>query len=190
MGCDQCCYQRAIAGKLFEGLISCFPDLYKALSSARIEQVDHLMRPFWGEERGSPGPCSIHRAPRAPPCTSGATPRSGQALARGWQGGAPRLGPAGHRWRPTACSRLRQHLRSRSAGPGVPRRRARRRTRRRSPRCRARPPSPAPAAAPREWRARAADRIPAESEDRLAEQGRGLVQVEEVRSVACGKRRV
>jgi hypothetical protein len=40
MGCDQCCYQRNIADRLFEGVpIGCFPDLYKALAGARIDQV-------------------------------------------------------------------------------------------------------------------------------------------------------
>jgi hypothetical protein len=40
MGCDQCCYQRAIADKLIDGIpIGCFPDLYKALAGARIDQV-------------------------------------------------------------------------------------------------------------------------------------------------------
>ena len=40
MGCDQCCYQREIADKLIEGIpIGCFPDLYKALSGAKIDQV-------------------------------------------------------------------------------------------------------------------------------------------------------
>ena len=40
MGCDQCCYQREIADKLMEGVpIGCFPDLYKALSAARLDQV-------------------------------------------------------------------------------------------------------------------------------------------------------
>jgi hypothetical protein len=40
MGCDQCCYQRAIADRLIEGIpIGCFPDLYKALASAKIDQV-------------------------------------------------------------------------------------------------------------------------------------------------------
>jgi hypothetical protein len=40
MGCDQCCYQRAIADKLIEGVpIGCFPDLYKALSGVRVDQV-------------------------------------------------------------------------------------------------------------------------------------------------------
>ncbi|HTT71200.1 MAG TPA: SaoD/DsrE family protein [Anaeromyxobacteraceae bacterium] len=40
MGCDQCCYQREIADKLIEGVpIGCFPDLYQALSGARVDQV-------------------------------------------------------------------------------------------------------------------------------------------------------
>jgi hypothetical protein len=40
MGCDQCCYQRNIADKLLEGVpIGCFPDLYKALAGAKIDQV-------------------------------------------------------------------------------------------------------------------------------------------------------
>ncbi len=40
MGCDQCCYQRSIADKLIEGIpIGCFPDLYKALAGAKIDQV-------------------------------------------------------------------------------------------------------------------------------------------------------
>ena len=40
MGCDQCCYQRNIADKLIEGIpIGCFPDLYKALAGAKIDQV-------------------------------------------------------------------------------------------------------------------------------------------------------
>ncbi|MFQ5997925.1 MAG: SaoD/DsrE family protein [Candidatus Bathyarchaeia archaeon] len=40
MGCDQCCYERNIADKLFEGVpIGCFPDLYKALGPAKIDQV-------------------------------------------------------------------------------------------------------------------------------------------------------
>jgi hypothetical protein len=40
MGCDQCCYQRAIADKLIEGIpIGCFPDLYKALAGAKVDQV-------------------------------------------------------------------------------------------------------------------------------------------------------
>ncbi len=40
MGCDQCCYQRKIADKLMEGVpIGCFPDLYKALLGAKLDQV-------------------------------------------------------------------------------------------------------------------------------------------------------
>ena len=40
MGCDQCCYQRSIAEELIEGIpIGCFPDLYKALSGAKVDQV-------------------------------------------------------------------------------------------------------------------------------------------------------
>ena len=40
MGCDQCCYQRNIADRLIEGVpIGCFPDLYRALGPARIDQV-------------------------------------------------------------------------------------------------------------------------------------------------------
>jgi len=40
MGCDQCCYQRDIAARLIEGIpIGCFPDLYKALAGARVDQV-------------------------------------------------------------------------------------------------------------------------------------------------------
>ena len=40
MGCDQCCYQRAIADKLVEGIpIGCFPDLYQALAGAKVDQV-------------------------------------------------------------------------------------------------------------------------------------------------------
>jgi hypothetical protein len=40
MGCDQCCYQREIADKLIEGVpIGCFPDLYKALGGAKVDQV-------------------------------------------------------------------------------------------------------------------------------------------------------
>ena len=40
MGCDQCCYQRAIADRLIDRIpIGCFPDLYKALGGARIDQV-------------------------------------------------------------------------------------------------------------------------------------------------------
>jgi len=40
MGCDQCCYQRSIADRLIEGIpIGCFPDLYRALSGAKVDQV-------------------------------------------------------------------------------------------------------------------------------------------------------
>jgi hypothetical protein len=40
MGCDQCCYEREIADKLFDGVpIGCFPDLYRALSQAPPDQV-------------------------------------------------------------------------------------------------------------------------------------------------------
>jgi hypothetical protein len=40
MGCDQCCYQRAIADQLIEGIpIGCFPDLYRALAGAKVDQV-------------------------------------------------------------------------------------------------------------------------------------------------------
>jgi len=40
MGCDQCCYQRNIADRLIEGIpIGCFPDLYKALGGAKVDQV-------------------------------------------------------------------------------------------------------------------------------------------------------
>jgi hypothetical protein len=40
MGCDQCCYQRSIADRLIEGIpIGCFPDLYKALSGVKVDQV-------------------------------------------------------------------------------------------------------------------------------------------------------
>lgn len=40
MGCDQCCYEREIADKLFEGVpIGCFPDLYKALSENMPDQI-------------------------------------------------------------------------------------------------------------------------------------------------------
>jgi hypothetical protein len=40
MGCDQCCYQREIADKLIEGVpIGCFPDLYRALSGVKVDQV-------------------------------------------------------------------------------------------------------------------------------------------------------
>jgi len=40
MGCDQCCYEREIADKLFDGVrIGCFPDLYQALSQSPPDQV-------------------------------------------------------------------------------------------------------------------------------------------------------
>jgi len=40
MGCDQCCYQRGIADRLIEGIpIGCFPDLYRALSGAKVDSV-------------------------------------------------------------------------------------------------------------------------------------------------------
>ncbi|MDA8146796.1 MAG: hypothetical protein M0Z27_12165 [Thermaerobacter sp.] len=40
MGCDQCCYERGIADRLSEGLpIGCFPDLYRALAPAGVDQV-------------------------------------------------------------------------------------------------------------------------------------------------------
>jgi hypothetical protein len=40
MGCDQCCYEREIADKLFAGVpIGCFPDLYKGLSGNMPDQV-------------------------------------------------------------------------------------------------------------------------------------------------------
>ncbi len=40
MGCDQCCYQRNIADRLIEGIpIGCFPDLYRALSGVKVDQV-------------------------------------------------------------------------------------------------------------------------------------------------------
>lgn len=40
MGCDQCCYERDIADKLFDGVpIGCFPDLYAALAPAAPDLV-------------------------------------------------------------------------------------------------------------------------------------------------------
>ena len=40
MCCDQCCYERDIAGKLIEGVrIGCFPDLYAALAGSPPDQV-------------------------------------------------------------------------------------------------------------------------------------------------------
>jgi len=40
MGCDQCCYEREIDGKLVEGaVIGCFPNLYGALSGNMPDQI-------------------------------------------------------------------------------------------------------------------------------------------------------
>lgn len=40
MGCDQCCWEREIDGKLVEGAtIGCFPNLYEALSGNMPDQV-------------------------------------------------------------------------------------------------------------------------------------------------------
>jgi hypothetical protein len=40
MGCDQCCYERELDGKLVEGaVIGCFPNLYGALSGNMPDQV-------------------------------------------------------------------------------------------------------------------------------------------------------
>ncbi|MEA2080392.1 MAG: SaoD/DsrE family protein [Pseudomonadota bacterium] len=40
MGCDQCCYERNIDGKLVDGAsIGCFPNLYSALSGNMPDQV-------------------------------------------------------------------------------------------------------------------------------------------------------
>ena len=40
MGCDQCCYEREIDGKLVDGaVIGCFPSLYEALSGNMPDQV-------------------------------------------------------------------------------------------------------------------------------------------------------
>ena len=40
MGCDQCCYERQLEGRLVEGAtIGCFPDLYAALSGNMPDQV-------------------------------------------------------------------------------------------------------------------------------------------------------
>jgi len=40
MGCDQCCEERNIAGKLFDGVpIGCFPNLYQALSGNMPDQI-------------------------------------------------------------------------------------------------------------------------------------------------------
>jgi hypothetical protein len=40
MGCDQCCYEREIDGKLVDGaVIGCFPNLYEALAGNMPDQV-------------------------------------------------------------------------------------------------------------------------------------------------------
>ena len=40
MGCDQCCDERNISGKLVEGaVIGCFPNLYSALSGNMPDQI-------------------------------------------------------------------------------------------------------------------------------------------------------
>ena len=40
MGCDQCCYEREIADKLFDGVpFGCFPDLYGALAGNMPDQI-------------------------------------------------------------------------------------------------------------------------------------------------------
>jgi hypothetical protein len=40
MACDQCAYEREIDKKLIDGAgIGCFPDLYKALAPAGVDQV-------------------------------------------------------------------------------------------------------------------------------------------------------
>ena len=40
MGCDKCCYEREIDGKLIDGaVIGCFPNLYEALSGNMPDQV-------------------------------------------------------------------------------------------------------------------------------------------------------
>lgn len=40
MGCDQCCYERNIDGKLVEGaVIGCFPNLYGALAGNMPDQI-------------------------------------------------------------------------------------------------------------------------------------------------------
>jgi len=41
MGCDKCCYERKIDGKLVEGAVTgCFPNLYEALSG---NMPDHII---------------------------------------------------------------------------------------------------------------------------------------------------
>ena len=48
MGCDQCCYERGIDGKLVEGaVIGCFPNLYSALSRNPPDQVITLRADRW-----------------------------------------------------------------------------------------------------------------------------------------------
>ncbi len=43
MGCDQCCYEREIEGKLVDGaVIGCFPKLYDALGGNPPDQVISL----------------------------------------------------------------------------------------------------------------------------------------------------
>jgi hypothetical protein len=43
MGCDQCCYEREIDGKLVDGaVIGCFPKLYDALRGNLPDQVISL----------------------------------------------------------------------------------------------------------------------------------------------------
>ena len=55
MGCDQCCYQRAIADKLIEGIpIGCFPDLYKALSGREGRSGDHAVSAERTPDRARP----------------------------------------------------------------------------------------------------------------------------------------
>ena len=40
MGCDQCCYERQLEGRLVDGAsIGCFPDLYAALAGNMPDQV-------------------------------------------------------------------------------------------------------------------------------------------------------
>jgi len=40
MGCDQCCYEREIDGRLVDGaVIGCFPNLYAALAGNMPDQV-------------------------------------------------------------------------------------------------------------------------------------------------------
>jgi len=40
MGCDQCCYERALDGRLVDGaVIGCFPNLYEALSGNMPDQI-------------------------------------------------------------------------------------------------------------------------------------------------------